>query len=236
MDSPGIPPETSNSYCLPGRAGRTPIVLAGFNATMSALTPTRGCACGLLNLAHIPCSLPRRSLHVTCRTFRALRLQPPLRLPRSLCHLSCQRRGLPAHHGSALRHSIPRDKPVGRLLARQTARPNRVRVPTDCPFAFRCSPPHLAATQLRSATGRKQVSLKGACTSLMWHACGRTMAGTGPAMTRGKRCRPNRPTTLSAERLLCGATPCRPHRLGRRYPPSIFGMKNTSAPGFTGWK
>jgi hypothetical protein len=27
MDSPGIPPETSNSYCLPGRAGRTPIAL-----------------------------------------------------------------------------------------------------------------------------------------------------------------------------------------------------------------
>ena len=27
MDSLGIPPETSNSYCLPGRAGRTPIVL-----------------------------------------------------------------------------------------------------------------------------------------------------------------------------------------------------------------
>ena len=67
--------------------------------------------------------------------------------------------------------------------ARQSARPNRVRVTTDCPFAFRCSPHHLALTQLRSATGRKQVFLKGTCTSLMLHACGRTMAGTGPAMT-----------------------------------------------------
>ena len=79
---------------------------------MSALTPARGCACGLLNLAHIPCSLPRRSLHFTCLTFRALRLQPPHRLPRSLCHLSCQRRRLPVHHGSGLRHSIG-GSPVG---------------------------------------------------------------------------------------------------------------------------
>ena len=27
MDSPGIPPETSNFYCLPGKAGGFPIVL-----------------------------------------------------------------------------------------------------------------------------------------------------------------------------------------------------------------
>jgi hypothetical protein len=51
--------------------------------------------------------------------------------------------------------------------ARHTARPNRVRFTTDGPFASRCSPPHLAMTQLRSATGRKQVSLKGTFTSLM---------------------------------------------------------------------
>ena len=75
-------------------------------------TPARGCPCGLLNLAHIPCSLPHRSLHVTCRTFRALRLQPPHRLHRSLCHLSCQRRRLPAHRGSRLRLSIG-GSPVG---------------------------------------------------------------------------------------------------------------------------
>ena len=28
MDNRGLPPQTSNSYCLPGKAGRTPIVLA----------------------------------------------------------------------------------------------------------------------------------------------------------------------------------------------------------------
>ena len=25
MDNPGLPPQTSNSYCLPGRAGGTPV-------------------------------------------------------------------------------------------------------------------------------------------------------------------------------------------------------------------
>ena len=89
-----------------------PPALPGFDATMSALTPARGCACGLLNLAHIPCSLPRRSLHFTGITFRALRLQTPHRLLRSLCHLSCQRRRLPAHRGSGLRLSIG-SSPVG---------------------------------------------------------------------------------------------------------------------------
>jgi hypothetical protein len=51
--------------------------------------------------------------------------------------------------------------------ARQSARPNRVCATTDGPFASRCSPPHLAVTQLRSATERKQVILKGTFTSLM---------------------------------------------------------------------
>jgi hypothetical protein len=36
--------------------------------------------------------------------------------------------------------------------SRRAARPNRVRVPTDWSFASRYSPPHLAATQLRSAS------------------------------------------------------------------------------------
>ena len=36
--------------------------------------------------------------------------------------------------------------------ARRSNTPNRVRHPTDWPFAFRCFPPRLAATQLRSAT------------------------------------------------------------------------------------
>ena len=36
--------------------------------------------------------------------------------------------------------------------ARRNTPPNRVRHPTGCPFASGCSPPHLAATQLPSAT------------------------------------------------------------------------------------
>ena len=83
-------------------------------------------------------------------------ITPPL--PRSLCHLSCQRRRLPVHHGSGLHLSIG-GSPVG------TA--NRVCATTDGPFASRCSPHHLTMTQLRSATERKQVSLKGTFTSLM---------------------------------------------------------------------
>ena len=154
-----------------------PPALPGFIATMSALTPTRGCACGLLNLAHTPCNQPRRSLRFTCRAFRGSPSPTTSPLPRSLWHLSCQRRGLPAYRGSGLRLSIRQ--------ARQSARPNRVCLPTDCPFAFRCSPPHLAATQLRSATGRKRVLLKRTCTAPMWHARERTMAGSSPAMTKG---------------------------------------------------
>ena len=37
--------------------------------------------------------------------------------------------------------------------ARRRARPNRVRLPTDCMFAVGCSPPHLTVAQLPSATG-----------------------------------------------------------------------------------
>jgi hypothetical protein len=90
-----------------------PPALPGFSATMGALTPARGRACGLFNLAPSPCNQPRRSLHFTHITFRALRLQPPRRSTRSLWHLSCQRQGLPACHGSGLRH-FTGGSPVGK--------------------------------------------------------------------------------------------------------------------------
>ena len=116
---PSVPVITSAPSCTPSgpASGRPkacfrPPALPGFSAIMGALTPARGCTCGLLSLAHIPCSLPRRSLHVTRITFRALRLQTPHRLLRSLCHLSCQRRRLPAHRGSGLRPSTG-GSPVG---------------------------------------------------------------------------------------------------------------------------
>ncbi len=48
-----------------------------------------------------------------------------------------------------------------RSQARQSARPNRVRVPTDDFFTSCCSPPRLAATQLQSVTGRSGHAWKG---------------------------------------------------------------------------
>ena len=35
MDNPGLPPQTSNSYCLPGKAGGTPI---GISCEVTCLT------------------------------------------------------------------------------------------------------------------------------------------------------------------------------------------------------
>jgi hypothetical protein len=84
-----------------------PPALPGFNATMRALTPARGCGFRFMRPStHTPCYRPRGSLPFKYRTFRALRLQSPHRSTRSLWHLSCQRRGLPALCGSRLHHSI----------------------------------------------------------------------------------------------------------------------------------
>jgi hypothetical protein len=107
-----------------------PPALPGFSATMGALTPARGR--GFLVLAQAPCSLPRRSPHVTCLAFQALRLQPPLR---SLDRFGTypQRPGLP-RSSRGLGFAFPSQ-------ARQSDRPNRVRHPTDCSFASGCSPP-----------------------------------------------------------------------------------------------
>ena len=118
-----------------------PPALPGFIATMSALTPARGRACGLLNLAPVPCSLPRRSLRFTCLAFQALRLQPPVRSPdRFNTYVSAS---WASRCEAGLGFAIPSQ-------ARQTARPNRVCHPTDCSFASGCSPPRLAANAVTS--------------------------------------------------------------------------------------
>jgi hypothetical protein len=71
---PSDPDITSPPSCTPlgssPRACLAPPALPGFIATMSAVTPARGCACGLLDLAHIPCSTPRRSLHPQVKPHR----------------------------------------------------------------------------------------------------------------------------------------------------------------------
>jgi len=57
--------------------------------------------------------------------------------------------------------------------ARRCARPNRVRYPTDCIFASGCSPPHLAVTQLPSASGSGHLPVQDLhlhdCTCLQAH-------------------------------------------------------------------
>ena len=126
-----------------------PPALPGFIATMSAVTPARGH--GLL--ASSALLQPCRSPCFTQSAFRALCLQPPTRshgrfntYPLSAMSFPTRRRGL----GFTL---VPQ--------ARQTVRPNRVCHPTDRSFASCCSPPRLAAAQLRSATGRSRYTWEG---------------------------------------------------------------------------
>ncbi len=58
--------------------------------------------------------------------------------------------------------------------AHRYARPNRVCYPTDCMFASGCSPPHLAAEQLPSATGERASPKEGTSTPLIAPALRRT--------------------------------------------------------------
>ena len=58
--------------------------------------------------------------------------------------------------------------------ARRYSPPNRVRLTADCQFASDCSPPHLAATQLSSATGPR-LTLTRTCTVLFVRLHGRTV-------------------------------------------------------------
>ena len=169
---PSVPDITSPPSCTPGAGMFCPPALPGFDATMDALTPARGCACGLLNLAHIPCSLPRRSLHFTCRTFPALRLQSPHRLPRSLCHLSCQRRRLPAHRGSGLRPSIG-GSPVG------TAESSSCHYGLPVRLALLPTPPRGDAVTVgyRTETGIPEGDLHLSDVSRLWTHDGRVKPG-----------------------------------------------------------
>src|ERR1019366_4262302 len=93
--------------------------------------PARGRACGLLSLAPVPCSLPRRSLRFTCLAFQALRLQPPVRSPdRFNTYVSAS---WASRCAAGLGFAIPSQ-------ARQTARPSRV-----------CHPPPSRGQALRIA-------------------------------------------------------------------------------------
>ena len=113
---------------------------------------------------------PRRSPHLLRHTFLSFRLQP---------------RRLPGHR-------LPprqRDQRVSDFAmneqARRSSPPNRVRHPTDRPFASGCSPPRLAATQLPSATELWHTPTR-SFTVLMWRPHGRTIPACA-GMTEPRR-------------------------------------------------
>jgi hypothetical protein len=124
-----------------------------FIATMAALTPAmRSRLFGILrmNTVHIPL---RRSPCFTCTAFRSFRLHPPdsplrrfLTLPLSAQSFRRVARGLDFAIASQ---------------ARRSARPYRVRYPTDWSFTSRCFRPHLTMTPLRLISGRRAHTWRG---------------------------------------------------------------------------
>ena len=119
----------------------TPPALPGFIATMGAVTPVR-CWWLFYHWHTEPCC--RTGLSASLALPSKLSVSNHLAAPNDRFGTDPQRRRLPACAG--LGFALPPE-------ARQTARPNRVRTPTDCFFASGCSPPHLMMTQLPSASG-----------------------------------------------------------------------------------
>ena len=127
-----------------------PTAFTAFFATMAALTAAPDGNIPSLSRSSSPC--PAKRDHVTFRTFRRQpsNIEPaslfswlPFSAPVFPC-LSCLAELKPcSEHGSGLRHTLE-DSPQCSTESRSS--------PSDCPFAFRCFPPRLAATQLRSAT------------------------------------------------------------------------------------
>ena len=125
-----------------------------------ALCASRGCSPLRYHEGSDSCSahLRRRSPRLPRHTFLSFRLQP---------------RELPGHRLTPRQ----RDQRVSDFAlesqARRSPPPNRVRHPTDQQFASGCSPPHLAATQLPSATELWHTPTR-TFTVLMWRPHGRT--------------------------------------------------------------
>lgn len=139
-----------------------PRALSRFNAAMGAPTPAR------LSPPNGP----------PCFTHTAFPAIPPPTTQRpsaaSLTRYPSDRR-TPEVHGSGFASSQP---------ARRDARPKRVRHPADWPFTSRCSPPRIAATQLRPVTDRRAHVWRGLpplgrCALAHWDRRGR--AGFSPS-------------------------------------------------------
>ena len=90
--------------------------------------------------------------------------------------LPAQRDGLPGAltFASSAIQSASRSGLHRERQARRNARPNRVRHPTDYRFAYGCSPPRLAATQLLQLPGAG-ISWRRTCTSQITPAPRRTV-------------------------------------------------------------
>ena len=126
MLHPSFPhPPSCPAFPQPGFASRASRDLRRIG-TMRALTPARlsqaGRSLRLLRSAFRTSRLQTRHVARTSRSSSRPRIRPAISRP-----------------GFALNPRARRNTPL-----------NRVRTPTGCPFASGCSPPRLAATQLRS--------------------------------------------------------------------------------------
>jgi hypothetical protein len=125
--------------------------------------------------------VPGRSLCVMYRTVRPFRLQPPpvVRDARVCVSHPAGTAGVGRSrpHRERRDHSGTSASPATSRLATTTGRIEFTFV-TDWPFAFRCSPPRLAATQFRSATGSNSNLLTRTRTSLIQYTCKRTSPQT----------------------------------------------------------
>ena len=121
-----------------------PRALPRFLATTGALTPVRAALRTLIRgNEHRPCPEQVSLVHTARPSLHSVTKH--LTRPAIASPLPTQRGRLPGLYPGLDFTLNPQ--------ARRYARPNRVRYPTDCMFASGCSPPHLAATQLPSATG-----------------------------------------------------------------------------------
>jgi hypothetical protein len=122
-----------------------PRALPRFLATMGALTPAQVALRTLTRgNEHPPYARQVSLVHTARPSMHSVTNHPVCPAVAFLLPLQRDRHPSPTLYGSGFTLNEE---------ARRTTRPNRVRYPTDCMFASGCSPPHLAVTQLPSATG-----------------------------------------------------------------------------------
>ena len=135
-----------HAFHLPAPLRSTPITGAS-SLAMGALTPaSRSRLFGSSSMNTALCPL-RRSRRFTCTAFQPFRLHPPDSPLRRFRTLPLSSQGLRRFAGG-LDFAIEKQ-------ARRSARPYRVRHPTDWSFTSRCFGPHLVMTPFRLVSGRR---------------------------------------------------------------------------------